>query len=195
MTECVELWEVDDEGRKSPDGEHAAWRHQHDQRLMVVFVLVIVAVSVMTVTMTVALFRLWRLRNHQRPLEHPEIKTERVISGGECRDQQKDAKHGAHSKCRADDFILGEESAEPGNSRQSRTSDKNQHVGMWQDFLDAAHPPHVQFPAHGVHHDAGGKEQQCFEEGVRDQVKHPRHRRCQRSYTATNMKPSWLMVE
>ena len=82
--------------------------------------------------------------------------------------------------------------AKGGDAAQRQGAAANvQHVhGML--LPQPAEPAHVDYAAHGVHHAAGGEEQQGLEERVGEQVKHRRDiancaHACRRRAQAMNM--------
>ena len=65
---------------------------------------------------------------------------------------------------------LEKKPAKAGDAGEGEATDEHADVGDGHDFADAGHFSDVEFAAHGVHDGAGGEEQECFEEGVGEDV-------------------------
>ena len=72
----------------------------------------------------------------------------------------------------AQDQVFGEEARGQRHARQRQAAGKHQPAGDGHLVPHAAHLADVQLPGQGVHHAAGGQEQQRLEKRVGHQVKH-----------------------
>src|ERR1700693_5223946 len=75
-------------------------------------------------------------------------------------------------KCAKEDGVFRKKSGEgeeagDGNGAEEHAPRSDFNLGP-----ESAHVPHVLLAAHSVNNAAGGKEEQCFEEGMGHQVKH-----------------------
>ena len=70
------------------------------------------------------------------------------------------------------DGVLAPKSGKGNHAHQGQGAEKERPMRYRQTTAQAAELADVDHSAHGVHHAAGGEEQQCLEKCVRNQVEH-----------------------